>query len=49
MVSVDDVFPPIGPVSGGTVINITGENLNIGNAQTVLVGDKQCMILNTTS
>ena len=49
MVRLDEVFPLRGPVSGGTTINITWENLNIGNSQTVLVGDRQCLITNITS
>ena len=48
MVRLDGVTPNIGPASGGTVINITGQNLNIGNTQTVLVGGNQCMIKNIT-
>ena len=49
MVRLDGVTPNTGPVSGGTVINITGENLNIGNTQTVEVGDSQCIVTDVAS
>ena len=46
---MNQVFPISGPVSGGTTLNITGENFNIGNTQIVLVQGKQCIISTITS
>ncbi|XP_065901064.1 plexin-A4-like isoform X2 [Dysidea avara] len=48
-VTVNQVYPNRGPMSGGTQINITGSNFNIGNIQNVLVGDKMCSMINITS
>ena len=48
-VTVNQVYPNRGPISGGTQINITGSNFNIGNSQNVLVGDKMCSMMNITS
>jgi len=48
-VTVNQASPGRGPMSGGTDINITGSNFNIGNSQNVLVGDKMCNGITITS
>jgi len=47
-VTVSQIYPDKGPVSGGTHINITGSNFDIGSSQNVLVGDKICSRINIT-
>ena len=38
-------FPSIGPESGGTVVAVLGENLDIGSSRTVELEGRQCIIL----
>ena len=48
-VMVNQVRPDKGPRSGGSHLNITGSNFNIGNSQNVLVGDKMCKMISVSS
>ncbi|CAH1783578.1 unnamed protein product [Owenia fusiformis] len=49
--SVKGFSPTMGPVSGGTNITVTGENLNIGSSQQVTLGlgVAECIIYNISS
>ncbi|KAI5694542.1 hypothetical protein M8J75_000766 [Diaphorina citri] len=44
-----DVIPALGPVSGGTVLSITGENLNIGSHIKVYLDELVCHVNITQS
>lgn len=46
-IRLDKVSPSIGPLSGGTVLAITGNNLNIGNNIRVFLDNFSCAV-NTT-
>lgn len=42
---INDVYPHIGPRSGGTLLSIKGKHLTIGNKINIFVGHQQCMLI----
>lgn len=42
--TVEGIFPPLGPVSGGTELLIKGKNLDIGSDLAVFVGATECSV-----
>lgn len=42
--TVEGIFPPLGPVSGGTELLIKGKNLDIGSNLAVFVGATECSV-----
>lgn len=43
-----DFNPKLGPISGGTIINIVGNQLNRGHLLKAYIGDIPCVVLNHT-
>lgn len=41
---MEEVFPPLGPVSGGTELIIKGKNLDIGSNLAVFIGATECSV-----
>lgn len=41
---MEGIFPPLGPVSGGTELLIKGKNLDIGSDLAVFVGATECSV-----
>ncbi|XP_028670363.2 hepatocyte growth factor receptor [Erpetoichthys calabaricus] len=46
---IKDIFPKYGLKSGGTLLTITGENLDIGSSREITIGNAQCHLESISS
>ncbi len=44
---INDIYPNLGPRSGGTLLSIKGKHLTIGSQINIFVGHQQCFLIET--